>query len=49
RYLGHYDLALDHYNQSLKISLKSLPAQHPDIASTYVNMGHVYEDKDELE
>ncbi|CAM4821668.1 unnamed protein product, partial [Rotaria magnacalcarata] len=49
RCLGHYDLALDHYNRSLKIKLKSLPAQHPDIASTYRNMGLVYEDKDGFE
>ncbi len=47
--LGHYDLALEHYNRSLGISLKSLPAQHPTIATTYENMGLVYEDKGELE
>ena len=29
--------------------MKSLPAQHPDIASIYENMGVVYEDKGELE
>ncbi|CAF4389780.1 unnamed protein product, partial [Rotaria socialis] len=49
RRLGHYDLALDHYNRSLKIKLKSLPGQHPDIAMTYLNMGVVYAYKNELE
>ncbi|CAM4835114.1 unnamed protein product [Rotaria magnacalcarata] len=47
--LGHYDLALDHYNRSLKIKLKSLPSQHRSIASTCKNMGLVYEDNVELE
>ncbi|CAF2025875.1 unnamed protein product, partial [Rotaria magnacalcarata] len=49
RCLGHYDLALDHCNRSLKIKLKSLPAQHPYIAMTYRNMGLVYEYKDDFE
>jgi hypothetical protein len=29
--------------------MKSLPAQHPDVAMTYENMGLVYEVKGELE
>ncbi|CAM4848178.1 unnamed protein product [Rotaria magnacalcarata] len=49
RYLGHYVLALYHYNLSLKVKLKSLLAQHPDIAMAYENTGLVYEDKVELE
>ncbi|CAF3017412.1 unnamed protein product [Rotaria socialis] len=47
--LGHYGLALNHYNRSLKIRLKSLPGQHSDIAMAYRNMGPVYEYRDELE
>jgi len=47
--LGHSDLALEHYNRSLEIKVKSLPAQYPTIATTYENMDLVYEHKGELE
>ena len=46
---GEYDVALEYYNRALAIKLKSLPAEHPDVAMTYKNMGLVYEVKDELE
>ncbi|CAF4661713.1 unnamed protein product [Didymodactylos carnosus] len=39
---GEYDLALMNYEKALKIQLKALPPDHPDIASTYNNMGNVH-------
>ena len=42
-FLGSYDLALKHYLVSSEIQSSCLPAQHPDIAMTYCNIGLAYE------
>ncbi|CAF1545463.1 unnamed protein product [Didymodactylos carnosus] len=39
--MGHYDKAQE-YNE---LFLKSLPENHPDIARTYNNMGHVHDNQ----
>ncbi|MBQ7396561.1 MAG: tetratricopeptide repeat protein [Lentisphaeria bacterium] len=38
----HYEMALTNYNKALNIRLKSLPDNHPDIASSYNNIGGAY-------
>ena len=47
-YLHQSDLALEHFNQALKISQKSLPPQHPSLANIYNNMGGIYVQKRDL-
>jgi tetratricopeptide (TPR) repeat protein len=44
-----YDTALDYYNKSLKIRIESLPPNHPDIATSYDNIGSIYYNKGENE
>ncbi|CAF4426137.1 unnamed protein product [Rotaria socialis] len=48
-YIDLYDLALSYYDQSVKIKLKTLPAEHPSTEDTYKNIGLVCQDKGELE
>ncbi|CAF1209817.1 unnamed protein product [Didymodactylos carnosus] len=49
RHKREYDLALMNYNKALKIFLKALPPDHPDIAQTYNNIGGVQGDKGEYD
>jgi tetratricopeptide (TPR) repeat protein len=37
--LGHYDQALTNIECALSIQIKSLPPEHFNIATTYLNMG----------
>ena len=39
---GEYDKALEHYKKALAIDLKQLGPEHPDLASTYGNIGNVH-------
>jgi tetratricopeptide (TPR) repeat protein len=47
--LEHYDVAVEHYNQSLKIQLKALPPEHPEIGKSYEGIRLVHECKNELQ
>lgn len=42
--VGRYDKALENFRQALAIRKKFLPAEHPEILATYVNLGlaHLY-------
>ena len=40
-YAGLYDKALEHYQKSLAIFLKKLGPEHPDVATSYNNIGLV--------
>ncbi len=42
---GDYDRAIEFFNEALKIKLKVLGKEHPDIAGAYNNMGVAYADK----
>ena len=39
---GEYDRALESYKKSLEIRIQSLPWNHPDIASSYTKIGHIW-------
>jgi len=39
---GHYVEAIEYYEKSLEMSQKTLPADHPDLATLYNNIGNVY-------
>ncbi|CAF1580572.1 unnamed protein product [Adineta steineri] len=41
--MGDYPKALSYYEKDLEISRQSLPPNHPDLASSYNNIGLVYE------
>ena len=36
---GEYEKALDYYNKSLKIYIQTLGENHPDVATSFNNMG----------
>ncbi|CAF1543832.1 unnamed protein product [Didymodactylos carnosus] len=36
---GEYDKALENYESTLEIQIKSLPCRHPSLANTYTNIG----------
>ena len=40
-----YEKALEFYEKALKIRLKKLGEDHPDVAQTYNNMANVYENQ----
>ncbi len=40
--MGEYSKALSYYEKDLEISQKTLPANHPDLATSYNNIGGVY-------
>ncbi|CAF1241265.1 unnamed protein product [Didymodactylos carnosus] len=44
---GEYSQALQYYEQSLEIQLKTLGPNHPSVATTYNNIGRVYNDQGE--
>jgi tetratricopeptide (TPR) repeat protein len=44
-----YDTALDYYYKSLKIRIESLQPNHPDIATSYNNIGLIYNNKGEYD
>lgn len=39
---GHQEQSMSFYKKALEISIKSLPADHPDLAMSYNNIGLVY-------
>ena len=39
---GEYDKALEHYQKALAIELKQLGPEHPDVATSYNNIGLVH-------
>ncbi|CAF1133934.1 unnamed protein product [Adineta ricciae] len=39
---GHHEQSISFYKKALEVSLKSLPADHPDLAMSYNNIGLVY-------
>ena len=41
---GDLDKALEYYNKSLNIRIKLFGENHPDVASTYDNIGLLYKD-----
>ena len=43
--IGDYDKALEYYFKALEIREKVLDKEHPDIATSYNNIGSVYDDK----
>ncbi len=44
-----YDKALEYQEESLNIRIKLLPADHPDIAASYSNIGNIFECKGEYD
>ena len=42
---GDYDTALEYYNKTLDIRKQLLGENHPDTATSYNNIGAVYDDK----
>ncbi|CAF4150510.1 unnamed protein product, partial [Didymodactylos carnosus] len=46
---GDYEKALKSHEKSLEIQLISLPPNHPDIATTYNNIGLVYDNQGDYE
>ncbi len=42
-----YSKAFSYYEQALEIRQKSLPMNHPDLASSYNNIGGIYANMDE--
>lgn len=38
-HLGDYEKAGESYKQALRIRIAALPANHPDLAASYMNMG----------
>jgi tetratricopeptide (TPR) repeat protein len=44
-----YDTALEYYNKSLKIIIESLRPNHPNIATSYNNIGLIYYNKGEYD
>lgn len=41
--MREYDQALEHYDKSLNIILRSLPSSHPSFARLYGDIGAVHE------
>ena len=44
---GNYKQAIEYYTKALELAKKTLPANHPDLATSYNNMAGVYEDMGE--
>ena len=42
---GAYDTAIEYYNKSLSIKLKTLGGDHPSVATSYNNLGGAYHNK----
>jgi tetratricopeptide (TPR) repeat protein len=47
-HLNQHDLALEHFNQALKIYEKILPLRHCLISMIFENIGNIYYDKNEF-
>jgi tetratricopeptide (TPR) repeat protein len=45
--MGEYSKALSYYEKDLEISQKTLPANHPDLAISYNNIGGMYDNMGE--
>jgi tetratricopeptide (TPR) repeat protein len=45
--MGEYSKAISYYEKALEISQKTLSAIHPDLATSYNNIGLVYYNKGE--
>jgi tetratricopeptide (TPR) repeat protein len=45
--MGEYSKALSSHEKALVIKQQSLPPNHPDLASSYNNIGGVYENLDD--
>jgi tetratricopeptide (TPR) repeat protein len=41
--MGEYSKALSYYEKALEIRQKTLPANHPDFAQSYNNIGSVFD------
>ncbi|ETO35921.1 hypothetical protein RFI_01140 [Reticulomyxa filosa] len=48
-YKGEYNKAIEYYEKDLKISLSELGYDHPDVATSYNNLGNVYQNKGEYD
>jgi tetratricopeptide (TPR) repeat protein len=46
---GNYEKALEYFEKSLDINLKTLGEGHPDVANSYNNIGHILKDKCEYD
>jgi len=46
---GEYDRAIEYYQKSLKIYLKKLGPEHPNVAALYNNIGSAYNSKGEYD
>jgi len=46
---GEYDKALEYYEKDLAISIKTLGAEHPAVATSYNNIGSAYDNKGEYD
>jgi len=46
---GNYDKALEYYQKCLDIRLKTLGAEHPSVATSYDNIGSVWNNKGEYD
>ena len=42
---GEYDRAIGYYEKDLAIALKSLGPEHPDVGTSYFNLGAAYAQK----
>jgi tetratricopeptide (TPR) repeat protein len=47
--LGNYDKALEYYEKSLAIGLKTLGDEHPDMVTSYNNIGSIWYNKGEYD
>lgn len=47
--LNNSNAALEHFQLSLKILEKTLPSEHPAIATILKNIGIIYENRDEFD
>ena len=47
--MGDYDNALGYHFKSLTVELKTCDENHPDVGSSYNNIGSVYKEKSEYD
>ena len=45
--MGEYSKALEYYEKDIEITKIALPQNHPDLATSYSNIGQVYNDMGE--
>ena len=46
---GKYEEALEYYQNSLDIKIRVFGSDHPDVATSFINIGAVYAGKGDLE